>query len=153
MDRKTVIEVVGVLGVMGSLLFVGAEVRQSAEATRAATVLQLKQNWIQLNLTYLEVPELAVAFPKMDSVGYANVDVRSRFLVTSSYRVILQNWSNAYYQKRIGTLDDEQWLPFLRDIEYESRRAKLWDIWDGQKYGFDDPFRSLMDSLKAVNFD
>ena len=117
MDRKTVIEVVGVLGVMGSLLFVGAEVRQSAEATRAATVLQLKQNWIQLNLTYLEVPELAVAFPKMDSVGYANVDVRSRFLVTSSYRVILQNWSNAYYQKRIGTLDDEQWQPFLRDIE------------------------------------
>ena len=153
MDRKTVIEVVGTLGVMGSLLFVGVEVRQSAEATRAATVLQLKQNWVQLNLTYLEVPELAAAFPKMDSVGYANVDVRSRFLVTSAYMAIMHNWSNAYYQYRIGTLDDEQWLTILRDMAYESRRAKLWDIWDGREFLFDDPFRSLMDSLKTANVD
>ena len=65
----------------------------------------------------------------------------------------MHNWSNAYFQYRIGTLDDEQWRPILRDMEVESPNAYIWDIWDAWNYIYDDPFRTLMDSLKAANFD
>ena len=74
-------------------------------------------------------------------------------MMVATQRAIMHNWSNAYFQYRIGTLDHEQWLPLLRDMEAESARPFVWDIWDGWGYSFDDPFRSLMDSLKAANFD
>ena len=64
----------------------------------------------------------------------------------------MHNWSNAYYHYRIGTLDAEQWLTFLNDIEHESANEHLWAVWDDWAYVFDMPFRSLMDSLKTANF-
>ena len=44
-------EVIGAVAIVVSLIFVGFEVRQGAEAQRAATVLQLKKDWVLLNLT------------------------------------------------------------------------------------------------------
>ena len=49
MSGKAVRETLGFLGVMASLVFVGLEIRQGASATRAATVLQLKDAWVQTN--------------------------------------------------------------------------------------------------------
>ena len=143
------IEAVGAAGVIASLLFVGVQVKQSAEAVRAATVLDLKENWAQLNLTYLEVPEMTDAYLLVAEVGYANADPRSQFLFASAYRAIMHNWSNAYYQYRLGTLDDEQWRPVLRDMVSDSRTANVQAVWDDWAHIFDDPFRSLMDSLRA----
>ncbi len=158
MEKKTAVEVAGVVGVIASLLFVGVQVRQSAQATRAATVLQLKENWLQLNLMQIENPEVIhAAFQQVKTVGYANADSVSVLVVQATNRVLMHNWSNSYYQYRLGTLDDEQWRPLLRDMEADSRRPVtaeiLWQVWDELGYIYDDPFRSLMDSLKAANFD
>ena len=153
MDRKTLIELVGALGVIASLLFVGVQVRQGAAATRAATVLQLKENWVQLNLTYLEAPGMMNAFASGQAIGFENAEPQSQFLVASAYRAIMHNWSNAYFQYRLGTLGDEQWRPVLSDIETESPNEHIWVIWEDWAYIFDEPFRNLMDSLKTANFD
>jgi len=151
LDRRTLVEAVGAASVVASLLFVGLQVKQSADATRAATVLDLKENWAQLNLTYLEVPEMMDAYASVDEVGYANADPRSRFLYASAYRAIMHNWSNAYYQYRLETLDDEQWTPLLRDMANDSRNANVLAVWDQWDHIFDDPFRNLMDSLRTAN--
>ena len=152
-DKRTMVEVVAALGVVASLVFVGVEIRQNAEATRAATVLQLKADWVQLNLTQAENPELFEATELVNTVGFENADPRSQFQAIAVYRAIIHNWSNAYYQYRIGTLEDEQWLPLLRDMEFESGNEHLWLMWDRWDHVFDDPFRTLMDSLKVANFD
>ncbi len=159
MNKKTGIEVVGAVSLIASLLFVGVQVRQSAEATRGATVLQLKENWVQLNLTMMQNPEIKDALELVLAEGFENVDVRSQFIVSAWYRTLMHNWSNAYFQYRIGTLDDEQWQAVIRDMAFESVYAPVegssppvWDVWDQNSYGFDDSFRTLMDSLKAANF-
>ena len=53
----------------------------------------------------------------------------------------------------------KQWQAVIRDMAFESVYAPVegssppvWDVWDRNYYGFDDSFRSLMDSLKAANF-
>ena len=86
MEKKTGIEVVGVVGVIASLLFVGVQVQQSAEATRAATVLQLKDNWVQLNLTQMQSPEVLDAMALADTTAYEAIDYRTRVLLTAMYR-------------------------------------------------------------------
>ena len=74
MDKKTAIEAVGAIGVIASLVFVGVQVRQSAEATRGATVLQLKENWSQFNLTLLENPEIVDALDDVLDAGFEEAD-------------------------------------------------------------------------------
>jgi len=51
---------------VASLVFVGLEIRQGAAATRAATVLQLKENWVQLNLMQAANPGLIEANDLVD---------------------------------------------------------------------------------------
>ena len=153
MDRKVIVEVVGAASVVASLVFVGLQVRQSAEATRAATVLQLKENWVQLNLTLMENPEVGDALVLVAEEGLNNVDPRSHMLVTVWWRALMNNWSNAYFQYRIRTLNDEQWDAMFRDMEAESKYNIMRDVWDNENRGFEEPFRILMDSLLEANFD
>jgi hypothetical protein len=152
-DRKLILEFVGAAGVIASLVFVGAQVRQSAEATRAATVLQLKDGWAQLNLTMMESPEIIDALILVVNQGLDDVDPRSKLVVEAWFRTLLHNWSNAYFQHRIGTLDDEQWAALMSDMEIEGRYRIVWDVWDGWRHIFDEPFQVLMDSLRTANFD
>ncbi len=48
-DLGQTIAIFANLGVIASLIFVGVQVQQGATATRSATVLQLKDSWVQLN--------------------------------------------------------------------------------------------------------
>lgn len=153
LDRKVAVEVVGALGVIASLVFVGLQVRQSAEATRAATVLQLKQDWGQLNLTQMANPEIIDALISVRELGFDNADPRSRLVIAAWWRTMMHNWSNAYFQYRIGTLPEEQWEALLRDMEGEARDNVVWAVWDDWNHIYDQPFRVLMDSLRAANVD
>ena len=151
MEKRTAVEVANALGVVASLLFVGVQIRQSAEATRAATVLQVKDGWLQFNLVQLENPEVVRALVRADDQGYQNIDQDSQWLVGSFLRAPAHIWSNSYYQYRIGTLDEEQWRPTARDIESESRRGTIWHVWDNWNHIYDDAFRAYMDSVRIAH--
>ena len=129
LDRKVVFEAVGAIGVIASLVFVGLEVRQSAEATKAATVLQLKEGWAELNLVMMESPEIMDALIQVVEEGLDNVDPRSQLIVAAWWRTLMHNWSNAYFQYRAGTLDEAQWEALVRDMEGESKYGVVWDVW------------------------
>ena len=152
MSGKAVRETLGFIGVIASMVFVGLEIRQNAEATRAATVLQLKDGWAELNLTMMQNPEMADALQLVLAEGFEDVDPQSQLIVGAWWRTLMHNWSNAYFQYRIGTLDDEQWQALIREMEYESSGPIVWAVWDRNRYIFDDSFRTLMDSLRAANF-
>ena len=143
MDRKIFVDVLGHAAVVGSLIFVGMQVQQSAAASRSATVLQLKDSWVQLNLAGATSPELIDAFDKVGAGGWDS-DSRARGLVTAFERALLHNWSNAYYQYRNGTLEEEQWLPHLREIQHNAKNQILKRVWSEWDYAFDDEFRKLM---------
>ena len=53
---RRVFELVGLFGVVASLIFVGLEVRQSAAATRAATAQEVTSAFRDLNLAMATVP-------------------------------------------------------------------------------------------------
>ena len=48
LKRSKIIEIFGILGVVGSLVFVGLEIRQAAIATRSATVQEIKNGWLTI---------------------------------------------------------------------------------------------------------
>ncbi len=144
------VEILGVAGVIASLVFVGVQVQQSAAATRSATVLQLKDSWVQVNLASATSPELARAFETLRTDGW-EADPISNFLVSGYFRSLFHNWSNAYYQYLNGTLEESQWTPHLREVQVSVTDSVFWRVWGAWEHVYDDPFRVLVDSLRAAH--
>ena len=63
------------------MVFVGLQVRQSAEATKAATVLQLKDGWAQLNMTQMENPEI---LERVTELVYAHAGIKRKVPVAEA---------------------------------------------------------------------
>ncbi|MDJ0655455.1 MAG: hypothetical protein QNJ40_14935 [Xanthomonadales bacterium] len=143
---NTLIEIVGFVGIVGSLLFVGLQIRQEAAATRSATVLQLKDAWVQVNLVQATSPELAEAFETVIRDGW-DASFRARHHIEGFYRTMIHNWSNAHYQYRNGTLDDNQWLPHQREIQASKDNPLIRRVWEDWRHVFDDEFGVLMDGV------
>ena len=150
MDKKTMVEALGTIGVIASLIFVGVQVQQGAAATRSATVLQLKDAWVQLNLATATSLELSRAFETVEKDGW-EADRHARELVSGFYRTLLHNWSNAYYQYRNGTLEEAQWLPHLREAKSTANNPNMRKVWSDWNHVFDDQFRKLIDDVIAEN--
>lgn len=144
-EWNEIAELVGIAAIVASLIFVGVQTKQEAAATRSAAVLQLKDSWVQLNLAQATSAELADAFTSVRKLGWKNADERAQGLVEGFYRTLFHNWSNAYYQYRIGTLEEEQWTPHWREIEAAVGNELIMRVWSDWAYVFDDKFRRLVD--------
>ena len=147
MNSKNIIGLLGSLGVIASLIFVGLQLRQEAEATRSATVLQIKDAWVQLNLAEATSSELSLAFQDVSENGYDAASYENRSHVTGFYRALFHNQSNAYYQYRIGVLDEELWAPHYEELKTLAKRNVAVRIWKGNEHLYDQPFRALFGTL------
>ena len=136
-------------GVIASLIFVGIQVQQGAAATRSATVLQLKDSWVQLNLATATSPELADAFHELKTQEWKDASYQTRFHVAGFFRTLFHNWSNAYYQYRNGTLEQEWWAASLREAQENVKNPVVRQVWSDWSYVYDESFRKLMDDLIA----
>lgn len=146
MDKKFVLEVVGLSALVASLIFVGMEVRQAAVETRSSTVQELKHDWVDFNLAVATSPELADAWLLVWEQG-RGVDARADRLFDGWARALLHAWSNAYYQYTHGILDDVQWRAYLRDIEDSGRYTVMHDFWRDWKHVYDDSFVEYIDQV------
>jgi hypothetical protein len=95
-------EIIGGIGVLGSLIFVGLQVRQNTQTVRAST-LQLNTNYWTTFITALAHPEVVTAYGK----GMAGHDLDQMqfgqfFLLTRAYFLGLEN---QHFQYRQGLLD------------------------------------------------
>jgi hypothetical protein len=146
LDKRVTIEFMGTVGVIASLIFVGLQVQQGAIATRSATVLQLKDSWVQLNLAGATSPDLVKAFETVQKEGWG-ADSLADSMVGSFYRALIHNWSNAYYQYENGTLEESQWAPHLREMKVNASNQLLLKFWSEWSYIYDDHFQELMNDL------
>lgn len=113
-------------------------------------MLQLKQDWVALNLMQASSPELMDAFVSLieNDYKYDGLELQEKLQIEAVVRVQIHNWSNAYYQFRVGTLNKEQWNPLVRDIDKMSKFSHFWETWDGWEQIFDDEFRYLIKSRR-----
>ena len=142
----------GATGVIGSLLFVGIEIRQNSAATRAAATQELGQSWIEWNLATAtrEIQEALVSVGQVADPSEAPIiDQR----IAESYaRSIFSNWSVSHYQYRKGVLDAPLWSGVLRDmvagVDSTNSFGRLirW-AWPRNRHLYYDGFTVLLDSL------
>jgi hypothetical protein len=145
-DKKSIIELVGIIAVVASLIFVGMEVRQSATETRSSTVQQHRDSWMQLSLAMMGNQELFEALQKLDKEGRES-DRMATFTVDAYLRALFHSYNSAYFHYKNGTLDESQWIPIARNVEDGARRKYVHGFWSRWRSLYDEDFAKFVDDV------
>lgn len=97
-------EVIGVLGVISSLIFVALEIRQNTNAVRSATVQAISQESYDINMRMAETPELLALLRKSNNQEPLSDSERDELFAL--WNAALRLNQNRYQQFRLGVLDD-----------------------------------------------
>ncbi len=143
-DKRSVVELLGLVTIVASLIFVGMEVRQAAVETRSSIVLQLKDSWVQFNLAILDNQGLFDAIQVVTAEG-REANQKATFTVDAWLRALFHNWSNAYFHYRNGTFDKVQWMAYVRDAENSAQEQYVREFWTEWRHAYDDDFAAFVD--------
>jgi hypothetical protein len=159
-SARNVAEGIGILGVIGSLIFVGGELRQNAIATRAATNAEVSFAFVELNLMLASSPELARAFAE-HADDPAAAPREAQILMIGSWRALFHIWSNAHRQHLNGTLDPAIYESVVQEISTYSvgamqthdnvdlvrRQALMNWAWQNERFIYNQEFQDFVDDI------
>jgi hypothetical protein len=161
-STRRLAEVIGLIGVVGSLIFVGVEVRQNSVATRAATDAAIADSFRELSLVAASSPELASAFAAHASDPGA-APPRDQVLMLGFWRALFHIWSNVHRQHVSGTVHPAIYDSVVREIsayansavtttppgEVELRGRLMRWAWASERFLFSADFQAFVDRLMA----
>jgi len=155
---KGIAEVLGLVSIVASLVFVGLEVRQNSVATRASANATVADAFRELNLVLASSPELAHAMVvSFDDPG--KLSAEERVLVLGIWRALFHTWSNGHRQWVNETLDEALYESIVSEISQYVRHkdasgedldrrslAMRW-AWGSERFLFNDEFQQFVDEL------
>ena len=153
------VEAIGLICVIGSLIFVGLEQRQNTIAIRAATNSSFATSFQDLNLLVASSPSLAKALAQL-SGNLDEISQEDRIQALGLYRALFHIWSNAHRQYLNSTLDPSLYDGVIQEISTYSKKTpntKVLDsdrrhlaikwAWESEKFIYNPEFQHLMDSI------
>ena len=143
----TWIHLLGMVGLLGGLIFVGLEMRQSQriamaaqQADRFATITagitpfyEIGVDWH--SIAYLNRPDLSEQF----SIGEASA--------RNNYHLSLFLFENDYFQYTQGLMPDDVWAAKLQSLTFFYNQCNHRDLMDRRKLYFSSDLRDVIDSL------
>ena len=166
---RGVVELIGMVAVAASLVFVGLEIRQNALATRGATQQELAASAQALALLVAETGELSDLLARVSGIARSpGEEILSDFSpgealrVGSFYLSVFRLWEEAYYQYGLGNLDPELWGGWKTNmVDRLSRDGQCSAtptcavgerlFWPSMRPRVSEPFRMFVDDLIEAN--
>ena len=146
MELGAIREFVSGLAVIGSLIYVGLQVRQSTQTTRAASHHATIDSFREWSRSIIEDDEIASIYLK-GNADQANLSEPERIQYTLLLFALLRIYETLYYQNRLGTGERE----LLRSEEVNMRvifsEPGVQQWWREQPFALDGDFRQYIDSL------
>ena len=144
-DVQDLIQLLGMVGIVGSLVFVGLEMRQSQtiaiagqQQERAAMFIQRFATFIEAGLYYYEV----TINKDLDSLSAEEAGARKNN--------VFINWTiyeNDFYQYQAGLMAEQNWLANLENIRQIYNQCDNRDVYIRYSNFFEGEFRSLVNSF------
>lgn len=159
---RRIVEVIGIIGIVGSLIFVGVEIRQNSVATKAATDAAIADALRELSLAQATSPALASAFAA-HAADPASAPADAQVLMQGFWRALFHVWSNVHRQHANGTVDPAIYDSVVREIssyarsptaseplsEVEVRGRLMSWAWSSERFLFTTDFQAFVDGLLA----
>jgi len=123
---KETAEILGVIGVIGSLIFVGIEVRHNTNTVRGATLQAVSQQSIDLVMAGLDNADLRSAFV---AATEENLSPDQRNLMIWFIGAKLRADENRFRQMELGILDASEFLQLSNHAVYRTPFfAEYWEL-------------------------
>jgi hypothetical protein len=112
-DLANLAEIIGVIAVIASLLFVGIQIRQSARATKASAAFDATNSVANLseqlwaNYSDERMVEGLETYDPTKNWEDFSLGVQTRMIIFN--RALFQKYEGAYYLHRYGGLDEDLW--------------------------------------------
>ena len=142
MKAKEIIEVLGILGIIGSLIFVGIEIRQNSLEIRGSTHQSISEQVTKLYMDVAVDERLSKLVSKMVSDDSLRNELNATDQLSLDFIVLtgLRRVENIYLQELDGILSDEAFERIGLEF-YRTEYAR--ESWEMYKSGFDSLFISF----------
>ena len=147
MMKREIFEIFGILGVIGSLIFVGVEVRQNTAEIRGSTHQSVSEQVNELYLTIAEDERLSKLISEMMENSNLRKSLNPADQISLDFVILtgLRRIENIYLQYLDGILSSDAFdrigISFYR-IQY----AK--ETWEKYKGGFDSDFVTFFETFR-----
>ena len=146
---SAIAQLVAAIGVIVSLFYLAAQIRQNTRSQRSLVVDSLTQSLIQLLGQQAVNPQLMSAFVAAteDWDGASEADrLQAVAMLFNTFKL----FENAWFQLRQGTLDPEQWEAWdlHTRVYYHRPGVKTW--WSMRRAMFAAGFRAYIESTTPV---
>jgi len=144
---RTLVEIVGVVSVVISLVFVGMELRQNTDAVQTANHFSLLELNMGVNEYYYQYPKLAQVWDRINTADESAFTDDQKADAAWIRQNMFDVWEAAFYSYESGQLDEELWQAWesakIRNLK--SAAAREW--WDSSKDRFGIAFQRYVDGL------
>ena len=116
-EYALIAEIVSAIAIIGSLIFVGLEIRQNTNATFATSYDQLLADQMDLRLRIANNPAIIMAFEEFREVEDVNDMATLDHAVGLGVNIALyQLYERAYFSRNYGRLGDAEWNRYMKNI-------------------------------------
>ena len=147
-------EIIGVVAVVGSIVYLAIQVKQSTQATRSETSNVVTSNAVSQYHLFSTDGELFAIIQRgaHDPDSLTNID-QGRFF--SYIFTFFLNWQNFYSHWQKNELDTEGWAPWESLMSDAFGLPGIKSVWATRQQYFQKDFRQYVDGLmsKPVNPD
>ena len=147
MAKREVFEIFGILGVIGSLVFVGVEVRQNTAEIRGSTHQSVSEQINELYLTIAEDERLSKLVSEMMENSNLRKNLNPTDQISLDFVILtgLRRVENIYLQYLDGILSNDAFDRIGMNF-YRIQYAK--ETWEKYKGGFDSDFVTFFEKFR-----
>ena len=142
---SAVAEVIGVIAVVVSLIYLSVQIRQNTKVAKAATRQAIAESTERLGDDLINNSDMAEIFVKHMSGGELS-PVENLRLQARCYRD-LQHWENIHYQFNEGLVSRDQWLGFRKNLVTLLTIDAYRDYWQHEASHYSDAFQEEIASI------
>ena len=147
---SSIAQIVAAIGVIASLFYLAAQIRQNTKSQRSIVVDSLTGSLIALLEPQAADPKLtrslAAAVEDWDGAGEED-----RLRAVATLFALFKLFENAWFQQRQGTLEREQWEGWDLYIRVYFHRPGVQVWWAGRRGMFAVGFRNYVESTKPIS--
>jgi len=144
---RTLVEIVGVVAVVISIVFVGMELRQNTDAVQTANHFSLLELNMGVNEYYYQYPKLAVVWDQIDAGDESKFTEEQRADARQIRMMQFNIWEAAFYSHRSGQLDEELWRAWESSYLDYLKTVATREWWESRKDRFGISFQHYIDGL------
>ena len=138
------VETIGIFAVVVSILFVGYELQENTEATRATNHFSLLEIFFSTNDLIISDAELSEIAEKMFAGRENELEGAERFraeLIKENYFAV---WEAAFYNNESGQLEPDIWYAW--DAYYQSVFGPIvYEFWKNKRVNYGSRFQQHVD--------